>query len=103
MADTPLIIKPGTIVTTLAAAGRMLTILIGGFTAIMGFATKHDLVGLTNYFQSSAFLPVAGALAAIISVGYGLWKTWKTKKSLIAVAHAAPDEISIVLGKEKPL
>ena len=96
-----LIVKPTTIVDAVVAGARVTTVLIGGATAIAGFLSRHDLNGLITYFQSNQFVPVAGAIAAIATFGYGMWKTWHTKKSLIALVDAVPDEIAI-LKQEQP-
>ena len=94
-----LIIKPTTITEAAVAGVRILTVLIGGSAAIGGFVSKHDLAGLIAYLQSQQFIPVAGAIAAVATFGYGLWRTYKTKKSLLAVAEAVPDEIATILPK----
>lgn len=96
-----LIVKPTTIVDAVVAGARVTTVLIGGATAVAGFLSRHDLNGLITYFQSNQFVPVAGAIAAIATFGYGMWKTWHTKKSLIALVDAVPDEIAI-LKQEQP-
>ena len=95
-----LIVKPTTIVDAVVAGARVTTVLIGGATAIAGFLSRHDLNGLITYFQSNQFVPVAGAIAAIATFGYGMWKTWKTKKSLIALVREVPDEIAMLKTKK---
>lgn len=96
-----LIVKPTTIIDAAVAGTRVVTVLIGGATAIAGFLSKHDLNGLISYFQSNQFVPVAGAIAALATFGYGMWKTWQTKKSLVALADAVPDEIAILKTKQE--
>lgn len=93
MNNEPIIISPGTIQTTLAALLRVILVLAGGFTAIVGFLGKRDLAGLVGYIQSDDFTPVAGALAAAISLGYGLWKTHQRKAQLLKVEPLLPSHV----------
>lgn len=98
----PIVVSASAIQTTLLAALRILGVLIGGATAILGFVSKRDLTGLIAYVQSSDFVAVAGALAAVISFGYGLWHTYRQKANLVTVAKAAPDSVATVVDSPKP-
>lgn len=95
----PIVVSAGAIQSTVFAALRILGVLIGGGTAILGFVGKRDLAGLIAYVQSSDFTAVAGALAALVSFGYGLWSTYRRKQDLITVARAAPDALATVIEK----
>lgn len=95
----PIVVSASAIQTTLLAALRILGVLIGGATAILGFVSKRDLSGLIAYVQSSDFVAVAGALAAAISFGYGLWHTYRQKSNLVTVAKAAPDSVATFVDK----
>lgn len=95
----PMIVTAGAIQDTLFAALRVLSVLIGGGTAILGFVSKRDLAGLITYVQSSDFTAVAGALAASVSLAYGLWRTYHRKQALITVAQAVPDSLATVVKK----
>lgn len=95
----PLIVTAGAIQETLFAALRVLGVLIGGGTAILGFIGQRDLAGLTAYVQSSDFTAVAGAIAAVVSLGYGMWRTYRRKQALVMVADAVPDAIATVVKK----
>lgn len=97
----PIVISPTTVTNVLSAAARMAVVLSGAVTAIIGFLSKRDLIGLMDYFQSSAFIPVAGAVASALTFGYALWRTWKNKKTLIKVGDAAPDSFAVVQHKDK--
>lgn len=95
----PIVVSASAIQTTLFAALRIFSVLLGGVTALLGFASKRDLAGLIAYVQSSDFTAVAGALAAVFSVAYGLWHTYRQKADLITVAKAAPDAVATVADK----
>lgn len=99
MDEKPIILSAGTIQTTLFAALRLLGVLIGGFTAVVGFASRHDLAGLTAYIRSDDFVPVAGALAAVLSAAYGLWKTHQRKAQLLKVEPFVPNRLLQVADK----
>lgn len=95
-------ISPGAIQDTLFAALRILTVLLTGGTAILGFIGKRDLAGLVAYIQSSDFTPVAAALAAIATAAYGLYQTNYKKRALLTVKASAstivPDDVLSVKG-----
>lgn len=99
--DKPQFVITGSAVQdTLAALFRLLTVLIAGGTAILGFIGKRDLSGLVAYIQSNEFTPVAAAIAAVITGGYGLYKTHLRKKALLVVKNSpatiVPDDILTV-------
>lgn len=99
--DKPQFTITGTAIQdTLAALFRILTVLLTGGTAILGFMAKRDLSGLVTYIQSSDFTPVAAALAAVITTAYGLYKTHLRKKALITVKNSpatiVPDDVLTV-------
>lgn len=98
----PIVVSASAIQTTLFAALRITAVLIGGVTAVLGFVGKRDLSGLIAYVQSSDFVAVAGALAAVISFGYGLWHTYRQKSNLVTVAKAAPDSVATVVDSAAP-
>lgn len=95
----PLIVTAGAIQETIFAALRVLGVLIGGGTAVLGFVGKRDLAGLTAYVQSSDFTAVAGAIAAIVSLGYGMWRTYRRKQALVMIADTVPDAVATVVKK----
>jgi len=89
----PIIVSGSAIQSTLFAALRLLAVLIGGATAIMGFVGKRDLSGLIAYVQSSDFTAVAGALAALFSAAYGLYATYNRKRELVEVEKVVPNSL----------
>lgn len=95
-------ISPSAIQDTLFAGLRILTVLLTGGTAILGFIGKRDLAGLVAYIQSSDFTPVAAALAAVATAAYGLYQTHYKKKALLAVKASqstiVPDDVLAVKG-----
>lgn len=95
----PIVVSAGTIQTTLLAALRMLAVLIGGLVAIFGFIAKRDLTGLIAYVQSSDFLAVAGAIAALASFAWGAWKTYRTKHDLVTVTREVDNSVGVVVEK----
>lgn len=98
----PIVVSASAIQTTIFAALRILAVLLGGATAILGFVSQRDLAGLIAYVQSSEFTAVAGALAAVISAGFGLWSTYRHKKNLVTLGRAVPDGIATVVEKGSP-
>lgn len=93
------VLTPGTFQSTALAALRGLAILIGGFTAIVGFVGTRDLQGLIAYVQSSDFLMVAGALISTGSFVWGVWKNYQRKKMLLAVEPYVRDSLLSVQRK----
>jgi len=90
------VLSPGTFQSTLLSALRGLAVLIGGFTAIIGFVGKRDLAGLIGYVQSTDFLPFAAALLAAGSFVWGVWKNYERKKMLLRVEPYVRDSLMSV-------
>lgn len=93
------VLTPGTLQSTLLAALRGLAILIGGFTAIIGFVGKRDLAGLIVYVQSSDFLSFSAAAIAGGSFVWGVWKNYQRKKMLLTVEPYVRDSLLSVQRK----
>lgn len=96
----PVMVTAGAIQNTIYAALRILSVLVGGFLAVVGFISQRDLSGLIAYVQSSEFTSVAGAIAAVLSFGYGLWSTYWHKRALETVANTVPDSVATVVSKK---
>jgi len=90
------VLTPGTVQSTLLAALRGLAVLIGGFTAIIGFVGKRDLSGLIVYVQSTDFLPFAAALIAAGSFVWGVWKNYQRKHMLLTIEPFVRDSLMSV-------
>lgn len=87
----------------LFAALRVLSVLIGGWTAFIGFVGKRDLSGLIAYIRSDDFLPVAAAILAVVAFGYGQVKTYLRARTDANVKAMAPAIHAMAKGKVPPL
>jgi hypothetical protein len=100
--NEPIIVSATAIRDAAYAALRVLSVLIGGFVALVGFIGHRDLNGLIAWVRSDDFLSVAGALVTAGSFGWGVWKTYRTKRRLVLVADAAPNHIAQVQAPGSP-
>lgn len=74
--------NPSLVQAGLASAIRTLTILVTGFTALLGLLQRRDLAGLYNYVQSTEGLTVITAAIAVITFAYGLYLKLRERKAL---------------------
>lgn len=97
MLERPIEVNPSTLPAQLASAMRVVTVLVGGATAVIGFLSARDLLGLIQYLRSDEFLPVAGAASAAAAFLYGQWKLRHERKKLVVSADAAPNSVAKVV------
>lgn len=71
--------------TPFAAAARYLIVTLGAFAVGRGWVKAEELPG------------IATTLVTVGTVIYGLWRTHKTKQSLVVTADAAPNSVAKVV------
>lgn len=94
--DTPIEVSANPVPATLAAALRLLLVVLGAVPLMMQFVSAHDMIGLIRYFQSDqgmAVLLAGGALGAMV---WGVIRTHLTRLKLITAAKAAPNSVARV-------
>lgn len=84
---------------TIVAALRVLSVLIGGLTAVAGLVGKRDLSALIAYVQSSDGLAFLGAAIAAASFGWGMWKTYHRERVNANMKVLSPPLAAMAKGK----
>jgi hypothetical protein len=86
MADQILVSKNQSVQDTLTAAGRMILVISSTVPVAALFVQKHDLIGLYNFFQGNQGAALLGAATGLVSLGFGLYKSFKRGKQVADVA-----------------
>ena len=97
--STPIVISPSSIGAQLAAAARIITILVAGFGVLMKLLSAKDLAGAYVWFHTTEG---AGFVAAAVAAGtfvYSMYKTWKRHQKMVVLAAVAPDSVAQVKGQ----
>jgi hypothetical protein len=94
--EEPIVVSASTIPAMLAAAGRVLTVLIAGSLAVMKFLSAKDVMGFWVWVQSSDGIAFGSALATAIAFGFSMQRTYVKHNKMIVLADAAPNEIGQV-------
>lgn len=102
--DKPVLVSSNqSLIDTLTAAGRLTLVVIGTAPAAALLIKKHDLVALYDYFHTEQGTALLTALAGLISIAYGLYKSYVRGKQVAAVAadERVPSEVANIKGSAK--
>lgn len=77
----------------LFAAGRILIYVLGSIPVLMTFIGTRDLIGFIAFWQSQEGLKLGAAIGSLITIGWGLWKTWRRGRQLakLGASRKVPD------------
>lgn len=94
----PIEVKANTgLIDTLAAAFRLLLVIIGTVPLLLKLLGNRDFAGLVAYFQSADGTTFVGAISALAAIIYGLWKTFRRGKQAVTLAERSPDRVATVV------
>lgn len=101
MADSndPVVVNESALPAPIAAALRYLVVIAGAIPILIQLIGAKDVVAIVAYFQSDAGATLLAAIGSLVTLAYGLFKTYKTKKTLVAAADAAPNDQFVVNKK----
>ena len=97
--NAPIVVNPNPWPSQIASAARVVVILLGSLSALVGFLKARDLAGMIAYLQSAEFIPVMGAAAAAGAFVYGQIKLRLDKRDAVTIAHGAADDVAVVKSK----
>lgn len=86
MADKIIASPNQSIIDTLTAAGRLFVVIMSTAPAAALLVRKHDLVALYDYFHTEPGKALIAAVLGLVSLGYGLYKSYKRGKQVADVA-----------------
>lgn len=81
-----------------STALRDMGLVLGLVTAILGFASNHNLAGAINYLKSEQALP---ALGVVLSVGIAAWRQWHARRAVRVLTAAVTNPGSVELSSQK--
>lgn len=84
------------IMNTLAAAVRYLLIIAGAVPLLLNLLGSGNFVAIVTYFQSDEGAGLVAAVGALVTLGIGLFRTFKHGNKLVEVA-ADPQNKNVVL------
>ena len=101
MADSndPVVVKESALPAPIAAAMRYLVVIAGAIPILIQLIGAKDVAAIVAYFQSEAGVTLIASITSLATLAYGLFKTYQTKKTLVAAADAAPNDQFIVAKK----
>lgn len=94
----PIVITPSSVGSQLAAAMRILTVLISGFAALMQLLSARDLAGAYQWVQSTSG---AGFIAAVIAVGtfaFSMYTTFRKHQKLVILTANVDNSVAAFKG-----
>lgn len=94
--ETPIIVSPSSVGAQLAAALRIVTILIGGFTTLLSFLKTSDLLSLYSWLHSTEGAGFVAAVVTVVTFATSLYKTRLKQKIMVTLATFTPDSIGQV-------
>jgi hypothetical protein len=96
-AATPIVVSGNAgIFDTLAAAGRLLVIVVAAVPVLVALLKAHDLAAIIAYFQGSDGATLLAAGAGLLAIIMGLLKTHKRGAQIATVAAdtRVPDAVA---------
>lgn len=81
---TPIQVGESALPNTLAATLRYVIVAALTFAVGRGWLDGENIEG------------IVGVLIALITAGYGLYRTWRTRKNLSITAEAAPNSVAVI-------
>jgi hypothetical protein len=97
MVDKPVLVSSNqSLIDTLTAGGRLLLVVLSTAPAAALLIRKGDLIALYDYFHTEQGTALLAAIAGLISIGYGLYKSYVRGKQLTVVASSTkvPAEVA---------
>lgn len=93
MADKndPVIVGESLLPAPIAAALRYLIVIAGAIPILIQLVGARDVAAIVDYFRGEEGIALIAAATSLATLVYGLIKTYKTKKTLVAAAKAAPN------------
>jgi hypothetical protein len=85
---------------TIAAALRLLAIIVSTAPAAALIVKKHDLIALYDFFHTQQGIALAGAVTGLVSLGFGLYKSWKRGAQVATVAADERVPVSVASIKQ---
>ncbi|MGI4875951.1 MAG: hypothetical protein ACRYG4_00525 [Janthinobacterium lividum] len=92
--DAPIIVDPSNSADIIQQIIRNVVLVVGAVTAFIALARVHNFIGIVTWIQGSDFTGLIGAVAALTSVGLGIWKTVKRKAEMVIATAHAPDSVA---------
>jgi hypothetical protein len=96
--ETPLQIDPSPLPEQAISGIRDIVIIAGALSAIMGFLSQKDLVGLIAWLQSSEAYPFIGLVMAGATLVWRHIGIRKKKAVAVTLGLAAPNSVAQVKG-----
>lgn len=85
--DKPVLVSSNqSLIDTATAAGRLILVILSTAPAAALLIKKHDLIALYDYFHTEQGTALIAAITGLVSLGYGLYKSFKRGKQVAAVA-----------------
>lgn len=96
-ADLGVKVNPNaSILDTLYAAGRLVTVIITSVPILLTLIGSHNLMGMIDYFRGSGGSQLVGAIVGLVAIAVGLAKTFRRGKLAVTVAASREVPNSIV-------
>lgn len=96
ISEGPIVVSGTVLPATLAAAGRYIVAIATLMPVILSLLSRRDINEWVAFFKSSDAATLSAAVVGLATIGYGLFKTHKTKAQLVVTAEAAPNFVSEV-------
>ena len=101
MPDTtpPIAVRSNTgLIDTATAALRYAVVIVGSVPVLLAFLGSRDFAGLVAFFRGEDGAGLIAAVSAIVSLGYGLWKTYRRGDQVVTIAAdpRVPDAVAQV-------
>ena len=97
--NQPVEVSENVLPAPLAAALRYLIVISGALPILLTIFGTRDIVAAIAYFQSAPGQQFVAAVISLFTLVYGLFRTYRTKKTLVAAAKAAPNSQFITVKK----
>lgn len=88
--------KHAAILDTLKAAGRYVGVVVTAVPLLMTLIGNRNFSGLVAYFTSADGTTLFAAIGGLITLGYGLYRTFKRGDQLVTVADVVTDRVAKV-------
>lgn len=94
----PLVVNSSPWLSIVGIALRQIGLIGGSITTLFNLLSAHDIRGIFDYISGSEFFLALGVATTLVIAGYGYVREWLSRKKLVKVANADPDNV-VVKGK----